>query len=212
MCSGASSTRRVSRAKPHARARAGLAYGEKRQPVDVPRRLRHRARASASPTLARFAGGVAAELRGLLSQVAKRRSDDSNAVGGRVPARTKAKSASSRSSAALRQVQEIVSELARVGDSRQRGVAELDIVVFVRFAARPLAPAVERGACRPPYRDGAEGRYGGADSRPVRSRLARARSSSDELLAQAVAATPREQQVVVTVAAAGAGEQAARRA
>ena len=119
-------------------------------------------------TLARFAGGVAAELRGLLAQVGR----DVQTVRTQSASRGTSDESEERVESIkrrMRQVQDIVSELARVGElDANEGVAELDLVDLVRSAARTLAPAVERGAVDLRIVTVPEGRYGGADacSRP----------------------------------------------
>jgi hypothetical protein len=158
-------------------------------------------------TLARFAGGVAAELRGILAQVGR---DLQGVRAHGVP--------SSRSGAAdeedrleavkrrMRQVQEIVAELALVGElDPNEGVAQLDLVDLVRSASRAVAPAVERGGVvfrtvTVPEEEGLRV--------PVRMGPRAGALLVRELVAQAVAATGRDQEVVVTITAAGAGEAA----
>jgi two-component system OmpR family sensor kinase len=163
-------------------------------------------------TLARFAGGIAAELRGLLSQVGRdvqtvRAHTHSSGFGGHPPPSGRPSDEGDERLEAIkrrmRQVQEIVAELALVGElDANEGLAELDLVDLVRSGARNVVPALERGAVDlkvviAPDEEGLRV--------PVRLAPRAGALLVRELLAQAVAATSRDQQVVVTVTAAGHG-------
>src|SRR5580658_7243853 len=153
-------------------------------------------------TLARFAGGIAAELRGLLAQV------------GRDVQQIKAQGAHGTRSLAedvedpvesikrrLRQVQELVAELALVGEiDGSEGMAQLDLVDLMRSAARTLAPQIERRGVEVKIVTVPEGTDAPI---PVRLSARAAALIARELLGQAVAATPKGLSVNVSVAAAG---------
>jgi signal transduction histidine kinase len=154
--------------------------------------------------LTRFAGGVAAELRGLLAQVGRdvQQLRSQSAVGGG------ARSLSDETEdplevikRRLRQVQQFVSELAMVGEvDPNEGLAELDLLELVRAAARSLGPQVEQRGVELKIVPAPE-----AESRvQVRLSPRAAARIVHELLGQAVAATPRGGAVVVTVTAANA--------
>ena len=189
-----------------------FAHGEEvTTPSTFPPPLSGTAPAEKIGTLARFAGGIAAELRGLLSQVGR----DVQTVRSHshVPARpTDAPAAHPNEGddrlesikRRMRQVQEIVAELALVGElDNNEGVAELDLIDLVRSATRSVAPAVERGAVdlRTVIVPEDEGLH-----IPVRLSPRAGALLVRELVAQAVAATSRDQQVVVTVMAAGSAD------
>jgi len=153
-------------------------------------------------TLARFAGGIAAELRGLLAQV------------GRDVQQIKAQGSHGTRSLTedvedpvesikrrLRQVQELVAELAMVGEiDGSEGMAQLDLVDVMRSAARSLAPQIERRGVEVKIVTVPEGTEMPI---PVRLSARAAALIARELLGQAVAATPRGLSVNVSVAAAG---------
>jgi signal transduction histidine kinase len=154
-------------------------------------------------TLARFSSGVAGELRGLLAQVGR----DVQLI------RTQPSHGSARQIAEdsedpveaikrrLRQVQELVAELATVGDiDANEGTAQLDLVDVLRTAARSLAPQIERRGVD--VRSVAP--IAGGVEQPVPVRLSPRAGAiiARELLGQAVAATPKGLSVEVTVHAA----------
>jgi hypothetical protein len=157
-------------------------------------------------TLARFSAGIAAELRGLLAQVG-RDVQQFRAQGSHGSSRSLVEDAEDPLEAVkrrLRQVQELVSELAMVGEiDPNEGMAQLDLVDVMRSAARSLAPQIERG--------GVEVRTAVVPDRPdtrvpIRMSPRAITLIARALLGQAVAATPRGMVVTVTVTAAGAGE------
>jgi two-component system OmpR family sensor kinase len=150
-------------------------------------------------TLARFSAGVAAELRGLLAQVGR----DVQLI------RTQPSHGSARQLAEdtedplegikrrLRQVQELVAELAMVGEiDSSEGMAQLDLVDLCRSAVRSLAPQIERR--------GVDVRIAAQEGEkvPVRLSARAAALIARELLGQAVAATPKGSSVHVAITAA----------
>jgi two-component system OmpR family sensor kinase len=156
-------------------------------------------------TLARFSSGVAGEFRGLLAQVGR----DVQLI------RTQPSHGSARQIAEdtedpvegikrrLRQVQELVAELAMIGEvDANEGTAQLDLVDVFRTAARALAPQIERCGAEvrivtvPPFSQGLETRV------PVRLSPRAGAIIARELLGQAVAATPKGLAVEVTLHAA----------
>jgi hypothetical protein len=154
-------------------------------------------------TLARFSAGVAAELRGLLAQVG-RDVQHIRTQGGHGAARVLTEEAEDPVESIkrrLRQVHDLVAELATVGEiDAGEGTAELDLVDVMRSAVRTLAPQIERG--------GVEVKVATAPADPgtrvpVRLSSRAAALIARELLSQAVAATPRGQAIHVVVAAAG---------
>jgi two-component system, OmpR family, sensor kinase len=153
-------------------------------------------------TLARFSAGVAAELRGLLAQVG--RDVQHFRTQGALSSRALSEDAEDPFEAIkrrLRQVQELVSELAMVGEvDPNEGVAQLDLVDVMRSAARSLAPQIERGGVEVKtvqLPDRPDARV------PVRMSPRAATLIARALLGQAVAATPRGMIVTVTISAAG---------
>jgi len=156
-------------------------------------------------TLARFSGGVAAELRGLLAQVGR----DVQMIRAQ-PAHGSARQLAEETEdplegikRRLRQVQELVAELAMIGEiDANEGMAELDLLDVCRSAARSLAPQIERR--------GVDVKIGAlpaerlastpaAERIPVRLSARAAALIARELLGQAVAATPKGSSVHVTV-------------
>jgi two-component system OmpR family sensor kinase len=153
-------------------------------------------------TLARFSAGVAAELRGLLAQVG--RDVQHFRTQGALSSRALSEDAEDPFEAIkrrLRQVQELVSELAMVGEvDPNEGMAQLDLVDVMRSAARSLAPQIERGGVEVKtvqLPDRPDARV------PVRMSPRAATLIARALLGQAVAATPRGMVVTVTISAAG---------
>jgi two-component system, OmpR family, sensor kinase len=154
-------------------------------------------------TLARFSAGIAAELRGLLAQVG--RDVQHFRAQGAMSSRQLSEDLEDPLEAVkrrLRQVQELVSDLAMVGEiDPNEGMAQLDLVDVMRSAARSLAPQIERGGVEVkthlvPERP---------DARvPIRMSPRAATLIARALLGQAVAATPRGMVVNVTIYAAGA--------
>jgi signal transduction histidine kinase len=154
-------------------------------------------------TLTRFAGGIAAELRGLLAQVG-RDVQQLRAQSGLGATRTLVDETGDPLEVIkrrLRQVQELVSELAMVGEvDPNEGPAELDLLDVVRSAVRSMGPQLEQRGVEvkivtvPEVLDA-----------PVHVRASprAAARIMHELLGQAVAATPRGLAVTVTVAASG---------
>jgi signal transduction histidine kinase len=101
----------------------------------------------------------------------------------------------------LRQVQELVAELAMVGEiDANEGTAQLDLVDVVRTAVRSLAPSIERRGVEVKIKTSPEG-----EKVPVRLSARAAALIARELVGQAVAATPRGLAVTVTLAAAASG-------
>ncbi len=154
-------------------------------------------------TLARFSAGVAAELRGLLAQVG-RDVQHFRSQGALSSARSLSEDAEDPLEAIkrrLRQVQELVSELAMVGEiDPNEGMAQLDLVDVMRSAARSLAPQIERGGVEVKtvlVPDIPEAHF------PIRMSPRAATLIARALLGQAVAATPRGMVVTVTITAAG---------
>lgn len=164
-------------------------------------------------TLARFAGGVAAELRGLLAQVGRdvqavriqghapaKADGTSQASPGRGPHQEQGEERLESIKRRMRQVQELVAELASVGElDANEGSAELDLIDLVRAAARTLSPTVERGGVDLRIATVPED----AERIPVRIAPRAGALLLRELLFQAVAATGRDHKVTVTIGAAG---------
>jgi len=183
-------------------------------PSTFPPPLSGTAPAERMAVLTRFAGGIAAELRGLLSQVGRdvqtvrMHQHTSTRQGAQPPGQPPLDEADERLESIkrrMRQVQEIVAELALVGElDPNEGIAEVDLVDLVRSAVRNVTPFVERGGIELTLVTVPEGE---GIRVPVRLGARAGALLVRELLAQAVAATPREQQVVVTVTAAGAGDK-----
>ena len=151
-------------------------------------------------TLVRFSGGVAAELRGLLSQVGR----DVQAL------RAASPHTSSRALDAegedridgmkrrVREAQELVSELGSLGEiDPTEPQAEVDLVDLARSAVRVLGAQSERA--------GVDVRVVvvGAETSPVPARLSPRAAAFlvRTLVSQAIAATARGHEVVVTVQA-----------
>jgi two-component system OmpR family sensor kinase len=155
-------------------------------------------------TVARFAGGLAAELRGLLAQVGRDVQHIRTQGGGHGTARSHAEDAEDPFESMkrrLRQVHDLVAELAMVGEiDASEGMAQLDLVDVMRSAARSLAPLIERCGVEVKIVTVPEGP---GTRVPVRLSARAAALIARELLGQAVAATPRGLAVYVSVAAAG---------
>jgi two-component system, OmpR family, sensor kinase len=151
-------------------------------------------------TVARFAGGVAAELRGLLAQVGRdvQQIKTQGAHGGTRTLAEDAEDPFESIKRRLRQVHELVAELAMMGEiDASEGMARLDLVDVVRSAARTLAPQIERRGVEVKIVTVPEG----PETRvPVSLSPRAAALIARELLGQAVAATPRGLAVHVCVA------------
>jgi signal transduction histidine kinase len=153
--------------------------------------------------LTRFAGGVAAELRGLLAQIGRdvQQLRSQSIVGGARSLSDETEDPPEVIKRRLRQVQQFVSELAMMGEvDPNEGLAELDLLEIVRAAGRSLGAQVEQRGVELKIVPVPE-----TESRvQVRLSPRAAARIVHELLVQAVAATPRGRAVVVTVAAANA--------
>jgi signal transduction histidine kinase len=152
-------------------------------------------------TLARFAGGVAAELRGLVAQ-AGRDVQHLRAHGAAGPVRglvDEAEDPIESIKRRLRHVHEFVTKLSLLGEvDPTETLAELDLVELVRSAARSLGPQIEERGIEVKIVTLPEAR-----DTQIRVRMSprAAVRIVHELLAQAVDATPRGRAVAVTIAA-----------
>jgi two-component system, OmpR family, sensor kinase len=160
-------------------------------------------------TLVRFAGGIAAELRPLLSQVSR----DLAALRGAGP-ESRARNLDAASSdeksepirRRVREAHEIVVGLAELGEiDTNETPSEVDLVDIARAAVRALAPQIERSGVAVTVATIPEG-----DGVVVKARLAprAAQLLVRALVGQAILATSAGQPVRVTVVAAGAKEGA----
>jgi HPt (histidine-containing phosphotransfer) domain-containing protein len=159
-------------------------------------------------TLSRFSRGVAAELRGILSQVAR----DLHALkGGAAPGSTRALDAEADdrvegTKRRVREAQEVIADLSELGEiDPSEAHADLDLVEVTRAAVRALATQLERTGVEltvvtAPETEGLKV--------PVRLSPRAAAYLVRTMVAQAIAATARGQKVRVTVVAGGSGEPA----
>jgi len=157
-------------------------------------------------TLVRFSGGIAAELRAQLSQIAR----DVHALRGTAPAassRALDAEADDRIESLKRRVrdsQELVTELAALGEiDHNEAQIEVDLVDLTRAAVRSLAPQLERTGVELtvvtlPDAPGVKA--------PVRLSPRAASYLVRTLIAQAIAATARGHSVRVSVIAGAGGE------
>jgi signal transduction histidine kinase len=153
-------------------------------------------------TLTRFAGGVAAELRGLIAQIGRdlQLLRGQSAIGGGRSLADEVEDPLEVIKRRLRQVHEFVSELARVGEvDPNEPLAELDLLELVRSAARSVGPQVEQRGIDLKIVTVPE-----APEAHIRIRMSPRAAARivHALLDQAVAATPRGRAVSVTIAAA----------
>jgi signal transduction histidine kinase len=178
-------------------------------------------------TLTRLAGGVAAELRAMLSPASRELQElrpPPPHRGSQPDLEAAAKEADEKLEAIRRrflQVQDFVAELANVGElDAQEGQTEQDLVEIVRSVVRALESRAQRAGISVHIvvaRPAAPGVDSGGDPEETQQLTTRAparvaaRSAGvlvRELVAHAIAATPRERVVVVTVGPDGAGEHA----
>ncbi len=154
--------------------------------------------------LTRFAGGAAAELRGLVAEIG-RDVQQLRAQTASGPLRSASDETGDPLEAVkrrLREVHEFVSELAMLGEvDPNEALADLDLVELVRVTARSLEPltasrGVELRIVTVP--EAQDTRARARMSRRAAGRIVRG------LLGQAIAATPRGRTVDVTIAAARA--------
>jgi signal transduction histidine kinase len=149
--------------------------------------------------LVRFSGGLAAELRGLLSQIG-RDVNGLRAAAGLSSTRSLEAETDERADALKRRIrdaQELVSELAGLGEiDHLEPHAELELVELTRAIARSLAAQLERTGVEltvVTVPDDADAKA------PIRLSPRAATYLVRTLLSHAIAATPRGEKVLVTV-------------